>query len=96
MANLDLNELAKRPEYAAAVSSDAEKDADAERQMRLVRFYVMLALTVLALIICTGVYLEWLPAGGGQRNWAREVLMVLFPAAAAYAIGRQQGASREP
>lgn len=95
MANLDLNELAKRPEYAATVSSVAEKDADAERQMRLVRFYTMLGLTVAALLVCTAVYLGWLPAGAEQQSWAREVLKVLFPAAAAYAVGRQERAARE-
>lgn len=88
--DLDLNELAKRPEYAATVSSVAEKDADAERHIKLVTFYVLLGLTVAALIICAAVFFGWVSATAEQQSWAQGVLQTLFPAAAAYALARQE------
>ncbi len=93
MPAIDLNELAKRPEYAATVSSIAEKDADAERQMRLVSFYALLGATGLALVICLIIYL--FSADHEMRAWAQNVLQTLFPAAAAFVIGQQSGRRTE-
>jgi hypothetical protein len=73
---IDLNELAKRPEYAATVSSIAEKDADAERQMRLVSFYALLGATGLALVICLIIYL--FSADHEMRAWAQNVSRPCF------------------
>jgi hypothetical protein len=45
MPEINLNELAKLPAYEATVSSVAEKDADAERHIRLVSFYALIGAT---------------------------------------------------
>jgi hypothetical protein len=89
VADLDLNQLVKKPEYAATIRSVAEKDAGAQRHIKLVSFYVLLGMTVSVLAICLGVYLGWLPAEAEKQAWAKDVLQTLFPAAAGYVVGRQ-------
>jgi hypothetical protein len=91
VAKIDLNELAKKPEYTATVRSLAEKDASVTRHLRIVGFYTFLGLTVAALLACFSIYIGWLSAPAEQQAWARDVLQTLFPAAAAYAVGRHQG-----
>jgi hypothetical protein len=93
MPEINLNELAKLPAYEATVSSVAEKDADAERHIRLVSFYALIGATGLVLIICLAVFL--LSADSGKQAWAQNVLQTLFPAAAAYVIGVQSGRRSE-